>query len=167
VCKPLIGQAQQLIPTAGVSIDLAFAKPVTDAAGLIVSADPFVMGQASSNVDPAVAPPGKQLLTFFYPRPSAEIQNAQAARSALNQLEALINTLFPKLPKPEWIRRLALPVVDGTAPTVTQYRHKRLPIQTSVKGLFLAGDAHQVAGAGGDIAFNAAMVCAAKVLGET
>ncbi len=124
------------------------------------------MGQATSNIDPSVAPPGKQLLTFFYPKPHAEILNPQAARTALSQLEMQINTLFPKLPKPEWVRRLALPVVDGAAPTVSQYRQKRLPIQTAVKGLFLAGDAHQVPGAGGDIAFNAAMACAAKILGE-
>jgi phytoene dehydrogenase-like protein len=165
-CKVLVEQAQRLTPTAGVSIDLGFSKPVTDAPGLIVSADPFVMGQATSNVDPTVAPPGKQLLTFYYPRPYAEIQNAQAARSALSQLETVITTLFPKLPKPEWTRRLALPVVDGAAPTVSQYRDKRLPIQTAVKGLFLVGDAHQSPGAGGDIAFNAAMTCAAKILGE-
>lgn len=165
-CKALVEQAQRLTPTAGVSIDLGFANPVTDAPGLIVSANPFVMGQVTSNIDPTVAPPGKQLLTFYYPRPHAEMQNAQAARSTLSQLEALINTLFPKLPKPEWTRRLALPVVDGAAPTITQYRHKRLPIQTAVKGLFLAGDAHQASGAGGDIAFNAAMTCAAKILGE-
>lgn len=165
-CKPLIAQAERLTPTAGVSIDLGFSAPVTDAPGFIVSADPFVMGQVTSNIDPTVAPPGKQLLTFYYPRPQAEILNLQAARSALRQLDALINTLFPKLPKPEWVRRLALPVVDGAAPTVSQYRHKRLPIQTAIKGLFLTGDAHQVPGAGGDIAFNAAMVSAAKILGE-
>jgi len=166
-CKPLIAQAERLTPTAGVSIDLGFSTPVTDAPGLIVSANPFVMGQATSNVDPTVAPLGKQLLTFYYSRPYSEIRNAQAARSALSQLETLINTLFPRLPKPEWTRRLALPVVDGVAPTVSQLRDKRLPIQTAVKGLFLAGDAHQVPGAGGDIAFNAAVVCAAKILGET
>ncbi|MFW9984918.1 MAG: hypothetical protein ACFFCB_09335 [Candidatus Odinarchaeota archaeon] len=71
--------------------------------------------------------------------------------------------MFPSDPKPEWTRRLVLPVVDGASPTIHQHREARLPIQTQIKGLYLAGDAHNAPGAGGDIAFNAALACTNKI----
>jgi all-trans-retinol 13,14-reductase len=162
-CKKIIKLAQQLIPTAGVSLDLGFAKPITDAPGLIVSSNPFIMGQATSNIDPSVAPSGEQLLTFYYPIPAKEIQKDPSASKALKQLEIVVRRMFPKAPKPKWTRRLVLPMVDGAAPRINQNRNQRLPIQTSIKGLYLAGDAHNAPGAGGDIAFNAALACTAKI----
>jgi len=166
-CKQLVRQATSIRPTAGVSIDLGLSSPVTDAPGLIVSTDPFVLGQATSNIDPSVAPPGKQLLTFYYPLPPKEVKNRRQAEAALDSLIQLIRRMFPRVKdKVEWERRLILPVVDGAAPTITQHRRRRLPLQTPVKGLYLAGDAHQAPGAGADIAFNAARLCAAKILGE-
>ena len=166
-CKQLARLAMSLKPTAGVSIDLGLSSPVTDAPGLIVSTNPFVLGQATSNIDSSVAPPGKQLLTFYYPLPPEEVRNRQVAEEALNRLTHLIHRMFPQVKdETEWTRKLVLPVVDGAAPTITQHRHRRLPIQTPIKGLYLAGDAHQAPGAGGDIAFNAAKLCASKILGE-
>ncbi len=162
-CKKIIKLAKQLIPTAGVSLDLGFAEPITDAPGLIVSANPFIMGQATSNIDSSVAPAGEQLLTFYYPLPAKEIQKDPSAAIAMKQLEALVYQMFPKAPKPKWTRRLVLQVIDGAAPRINQNRNQRLPIQTSIKGLYLAGDAHNAPGAGGDIAFNAALACIDKI----
>lgn len=161
--QQLIQLAKQLIPTAGVSIDMGYSEPITDASGLIVSSEPFVMGQATSNMDATVAPNNKQLLTFYYPRPAEVIADEAGATMALKQLETVIQKMFPTAPKPEWIRRLVLPVVDGAAPTIHQHREKRLPIRTHIKGLYLAGDAHNAPGAGGDIAFNAALTCSDRI----
>lgn len=163
MAQKLIQQAKRLTPTAGVSIDMGFAEPITDAAGLIVSSEPFVMGQATSNIDGTVAPSGKQLVTFYYPLSPQVVADEAKARKALKQLEAIIQKMFPSAPKPEWTRRLVLPVVDGASPTIHQHREARLPIQTQIKGLYLAGDAHNAPGAGGDIAFNAALACTKKI----
>lgn len=157
--QKLIQQAKRLTPTAGVSIDMGFSEPITDAAGLIVCSEPFVMGQATSNIDASVAPPDKQLITFYYPQSPEVIADKSKAKMALKKLETAIQNMFPKAPKPEWTRRLVLPVVDGASPTIHQHRETRLPIQTQIKGLYLVGDAHNAPGAGGDIAFNAALAC--------
>ncbi len=159
----IIELAKRLIPTAGVTLDLGFAEPITDALGLIVSSNPFIMGQATSNIDPSVAPAGEQLLTFYYPLSAKEIQKDPLAAKPMKQLKALVYQMFPKAPKPKWTRRLVLPVVDGASPRINQNRNQRLPIQTSTKGLYLAGDAHNAPGAGGDIAFNAALACVDKI----
>ena len=161
--QKLIQQAKRLTPTAGVSIDMAFSEPITDAAGLIVCSEPFVMGQATSNIDATVAPPEKQLITFYYPLSPEVVADESKAKKALQQLETLIQKMFPSAPKPEWIRQLVLPIVDGTSPTIHQHRKNRLPIQTQIEGLYLAGDAHNAPGAGGDIAFNAALACAEQI----
>ena len=161
--QKLIRLAKQLTPTAGVSIDMGFSEPITDISGLIVSADPFVMGQATSNIDATIVPSGKQLVTFYYPRSPEIIADESKAKMALKQLEIIIRKMFPRTPKPEWTRRLVLPVVDGTSPTIHQHRKNRLPIQTQIRGLYLAGDAHNAPGAGGDIAFNAALACAQQI----
>jgi all-trans-retinol 13,14-reductase len=163
-CQKLNQLANQLIPTAGVSIDMGFSKPITEIPGLIVSSDPFVMGQATSNIDSTVAPSGKQLVTFYYPLSPEVTAEESKAKMALKQLETIIQQMFPKAPKPEWTRQLVLPVVDGAAPTIYQHRASRLPIKTEIRGLYLAGDAHNAPGAGGDIAFNAAVTCAQQII---
>jgi phytoene dehydrogenase-like protein len=143
---------------------MGFAEPITDISGLIVSSEPFVMGQATSNIDSTVAPHGEQLVTYYYPRPAEMVADEASAKKAFVQLETVIQQMFPSAPKPKWSRRLVLPVVDGASPTIHQHREKRLPIQTPIEGLYLAGDAHNAPGAGGDIAFNAALSCAEKIV---
>ena len=54
--KPFVKAARCLVPTAGISLDLALSEPVSDERGLMVTAGPVSMGQFTSNLDPERRP---------------------------------------------------------------------------------------------------------------
>jgi phytoene dehydrogenase-like protein len=154
-----------LEPTAGISLDFALSRSVSEAKGLILTMHPLTMGYFRSNMDHSVAPPGGVLGTWFYPLPSAELKDRGRARDALDLLKGLLATIFPGIwGYVKWERTLFADVVDGAMPRVGQTRWDRPDFFVEgVKGLFLAGDWTRGRGEGSDIAFDSALLCSEAI----
>lgn len=155
-----------LIPTAGISIDLCLDKPVSDIDSFIITPDPIVMGQFTSNIDETTAPAGKQLATFFYALPFEQMDDRALVEAEQKRLTDLLETMFSGIMDAvEWERVLRLKMVDGFEPRVGQTEKDRPATRVpGVDNLFLAGDCVGVKGKGGDVAFTSGVAAAHAVL---
>jgi phytoene dehydrogenase-like protein len=150
--------------TAGLSVDLCLNKRVTDIDGIIFTMNPFTMGVFTSNIEPALAPRGKQLATWYYPIPRDKMDDKTYLKAERVRLNDLMESMFPGLRDAvEYERFIAMDMVDGAVPVVGQSWPERPTVDCSkVANLFIAGDACGVPGQGGDIAFNAGIHAAEK-----
>jgi phytoene dehydrogenase-like protein len=154
-----VKKAKDLVPTAGITLDMGLRGKVSDLDGLLVTSDPVTMGQFTSNIDPSTAPEGKQLLSWFYPLPYPWIKNAEKMKKEEARLREILEGMFPGIwDKVEWERTMRLPMVDGFLPCPGQTREDRpdftLP---GIENFFLCGDTTRAEGTGGDTAFNSAL----------
>ncbi len=157
--KPFVKAARSLVPTAGISLDLALSEPISDERGLMVTARPVSMGQFTSNIDPGAAPAGKQLLSWYYPLPLQQVKEREKVDREEGRLRETLGEMFPGIwEKVEWERALHLQMVDGFLPRPGQARPDRPDFR--LKGLenfFVAGDGTRASGTGGDTAFYSAI----------
>jgi phytoene dehydrogenase-like protein len=152
---------REIIPTAGISLDLCLGRRVTDLTGLILSLEPPFFAAFPSNLEPSLAPPGKQLATFFSPIEPERLRDGRVLGQRESDLRKAADAMFPGIfAAVEHERRLVLPIVDGALPMVGQSWEDRPPCRTSIPGLFFAGDWTAGRGAGSDIAFHSAMKAA-------
>lgn len=151
--------ARSLVPTAGISLELALSEPVSGERGLMVTGDPVSMGQFTSNIDPGTAPAGKQLLSWYYPLPLSQVKERERVEKEEGRLRDLLGEMFPGIwDKVEWERVLHLHMVDGFLPCPGQTRFERP--EFTLRGLenfFVAGDGTRAEGTGGDTAFYSAI----------
>ena len=153
----------EVAPTTGVSIDIALNRELYDLHGMIVVDKPFILGLATSGVDKSVAPSDKQLMTFLLPIPYEEFKRSKT--KYMERLEKVIYSLFPEIKgNISWIRKVYLPIVDGAAPYYNQSRLDRIPVETSIKGIYFVSDWVSAPGAGSDIAVNAALTLYMKLI---
>lgn len=152
-------------PTAGIVLDYGLKKQVSDIDGLCYMYDPMSFGMFTSNLEPSLAPEGKQLLTWLQPVDSKKIKDRSWAKKKEADLEKALFRFFPSLKDAiEWRRVLYLPVVDGTEVNVDQIEKKRpSALVPGVKSLFLVGDSIAAPGAGGDIGHEAVHVTYQKI----
>jgi len=150
-----VEKAKNIIPTCGVSIDFIVSEPVIDISGMIVSEKPPILGIPTSNIDPTIAPEGKQLATFLLVIPKEKFEEKRNLE--IDRLERLVYKMFPRLKeKILWTHKLKLSMVDGAAPLCNQTPKDRIPIKAPIKGLFFAGDSYAAPRGGGDIAWHSA-----------
>ncbi len=155
-----------LTPVSGISIDYGLKEKITEVSGIILlPGDPYIFGLVTSNIDPSVAPPGRQLMTFTALTSPEEVKDKLKAKAILARLEAAISGMFPRKDRNiEWRRPLFLPIIDSVELNCNQYRAKRPgPEASGVEGLFLAGDYLGVEGAGGDLAVTSARLCVERI----
>jgi phytoene dehydrogenase-like protein len=157
-----------LKPTSGVSIDYGLKRKVSSDDGLWYFWKPMSFGMFTSNMRPETAPPGKQLLTWFFPAELSDIEDETKACSLEKQLEQAIFKQFPELENAiEWRRALYLKMVDGVEVNVDQHRGKRPGYRVPGIGeLFLAGDSLKGSGAGGDIGHESVLGCYKEMTGR-
>lgn len=156
---------RNLEPTAGLSLDFCLSKRVTDIDGVIFTMDPGTMGVMTSNVEPAMAPRGKQLGTWFQPIPVSKMDDKTFLRAERARLRDIIAEMFPGIwGHLEYERFIAMDVVDGAVPVVGQTWTERPGMAASrLHRLFFVGDTIGVPGQGGDIAFQSATTAASKI----
>lgn len=148
---------EELKETAGVSIDFGLDESVSTMRSVIITLDPPTLGWFTSNLDPSLAPPDKQMLTTFSPIDADRLE--EESDDCLRELEELYMDIFPKMAdRIIWKRQLST-VVNGAELNVDQTRVKRPSIETPVEDLFLVGDTTNASGVGGEIAFNSARIC--------
>ncbi|MHB8780154.1 MAG: phytoene desaturase family protein [Candidatus Geothermincolia bacterium] len=160
--------ARSLEPTAGISLDFGLSRKVSDESGLYVSAEPLTMGQFTSNLDPGMAPAGKQLGNWYYPLPAAVISDEARMKKETQVFKDLLARMFPGIwDALEWERVLYMPMVDGFLPKPGQTRLERPDFKIpGVGGFYLAGDTTRAHGTGGDTAFNSALQVSELVMAQ-
>lgn len=154
-----VKKARDLVPTAGITLDLGLGERISDKRGLLVTPDPVTMGQFTSNIDPSTAPEGKQLLSWFYPLPLPWMKNPEKVKREEERMREMLAKMFPGIWEAvEWERVMRLNMVDGFLPRPGQTRADRpgftLP---GLDNFFLCGDTTCAEGTGGDTAFNSAL----------
>ncbi|MEW6552772.1 MAG: NAD(P)/FAD-dependent oxidoreductase [Actinomycetota bacterium] len=154
-----VKKARELVPTAGISMDIGLKEPVSDKSGLLVTSEPLSMGQFTSNIDPGMAPEGRQLLSWYYPLPLPWVKNEEKMAREEDRLRALLAEMFPGIwDALDWERTLRLSMVDGFLPRPGQTRDDRPGFTIpSLDNFFLCGDTTRAEGTGGDTAFNSAI----------
>lgn len=160
-----VNYARNLIPTSGVSIDFGLREPVSDLSGGIMDIDLMVMGNFPSNLDPSLAPKGKQLSSWAMILPH-QLKEKAAARNALSRLHNLISELYPRFfDYVEWQRPQVYSILDGVLLKVGQAYPDRHQLNSPyVENLFFAGDTAKAKGCSGDIAFNSALEVSSLIL---
>ncbi len=164
--KDFVENCKNLIPTAGVSIDVGLKEKVSELNGMILSADPFTMSNFVSNIDPTVAPEGKQLYTIFQPTPVDIISDKEKSDEIVKIIEKLLDEMFPGFSeKVLWRRVVKWRMVDGAIPFVTQHRYKRPGVKSAeIEGLYFTGDTYNGPGTGGEIAHASAEICIKTIM---
>jgi phytoene dehydrogenase-like protein len=159
---------KELTPTAGVSIDYGLKRRVSEDSGLWYLWEPMSFGMFTSNLCPALAPAGKQLLTWFAPANVADMEDQERGKKMEEALERAIFKTFPGLPSAiEWRRAMRMKMVDGVEVNVKQHRGKRPGYRVpGVENLFLVGDSLKSAGAGGDVGHEAVLECYKEMTGR-
>lgn len=157
-----------LKPTAGLSIDYGLSRKVSEDRGLWYFWAPMSFGVFTSNLCPELAPPGKQLLTWFRPAEPEEMADPEKAQPLESALETAIFRTFPGLESAiEWRRAVHLQMVDGVEVNVRQHREKRPGYRVpGLEGLFLVGDSLKAPGAGGDVGHEAVLECYTEMTGR-
>lgn len=156
--------AARVEPTAGITLEFGLRYPISSIDGVVMTLRPPTMGCFVSNVEPLVAPAGRQLGSWLLLSDPATVRDRQQAKRLQRQLEDLLEQMFPGLwAAREWSRPMFLEVVDGAEPTVGQTWTERAALDSGVGGLYFAGDSTCGRGLGGDIAFNSAVRCAELV----
>jgi len=155
-------------PTAGVVLDYGLERRICEDRGLWYIYEPMSFGLFTSNLCPETAPPGKQLLTWFYPTSLEDMKSPKKAAARVEEMEAALFRLFPDLaPALLWRRAQKLRMVDGVEVNVGQHRRKR-PGYTvpGVKNLYLVGDSLCGPGAGGDVGHESVLGCYREITGR-
>jgi phytoene dehydrogenase-like protein len=160
-----VKKVRELTPTAGISMDIGLKEPVTERNGLLVTSEPITMGQFTSNIDPDMAPQGKQLLSWYYPLPLPWVKNADKMEREEQRLRDLLEEMFPGIWNSlDWERTMRMTMVDGFIPRPGQTREDRPDFTIpSNENFFLCGDTVRAEGTGGDTAFNSAIHVAGLV----
>ena len=147
-----VKRAKNLVPTSGIAVDITLKKRVSKEKGLIYFDTPIAFGMFTSNIDPSIAPKGKQLLTFFYPTLLDDMKDQKKREEKRKEILDKIFSTWDIETNIEWKRVSYLEMVDGAQINIDQTRELRpgysLP---GMKNLFLVGDSVGAPGAGGDV----------------
>lgn len=148
-------------PTSGVFIDYGLKKRISDTTGLWYLWKPLSFGIFTSNLEPSLAPEGKQLLTWVYPTETEDMNDPTRARMREKELEDALFELFPDLKDNiEWRRAVHLKMIDGTEVNINQYKELRVgPRVQGYEGFYLVGDSTSADGAGGDVGHESVLEC--------
>lgn len=164
----IVKKCKNLRSTSGVFIDYGLKKKISETSGLWYLWKPMSFGIFTSNLEPSLAPPGKQLLTWLYPTETEDMVSTEKAKERERELESALFELFPELEKNiEWRRAVHLKMVDGTEVNIEQYREKRVgPTIGNIKNLYLVGDSTSADGAGGDVGHESVLECYRAITGR-
>jgi phytoene dehydrogenase-like protein len=182
--KRKVVDAGLLIGGLGDHIDLvhagehAFATTVRQNAEGLVPDMKFFYCPVPTNFDPALAPPGHQLLTACMMAPTTDIERQVPDRA---WEEALLRTMRRVVPDLEdhvlFMDRTTVPWLEhwmgkefgpaiSTAQTPEQVGALRPSVVTPVRGLYLAGCRAGGRGVGAELAADSGMECAERVLAD-
>ncbi len=150
--KEYVERTKKLIPTSGIVVDIGLSSRISSESGLIYTTGPVAFGMFTSNIEPSLAPDGKQLLTFFYPTPLSDMEDEEKRKMGESEILNKIYTIWDIESKIEWKRISHLRMVDGAQININQTRELRPGYKApGFDNLFLVGDSLGAPGAGGDV----------------
>lgn len=140
--------------------NICLNKKISDEKGVIFSLE--IPGSAcfTSNIDPSVAPEGKQLFTVFKSVVSEELYNEEKKEELIADLKDKVFEMFPDMKDAieDGSRVIPMPRGIGAELNTKQHRYKRPGIEVpGIENLYLIGDTCNAPGKGGDIPFLSAM----------
>lgn len=165
--EKFVKKVKRLEPVSGVAMDFALREKVSEIPGWMIEPELGILGKFPSNLDPPLAPAGKQLGSWVIILPPDQMSDPEEVRAGIHQLRSQIKKIFPDFfALVEWERILALPIIDGAALTHKQSLEDRPGIEApGIENLFLAGDSVAAPGASGEIAVASGIKVAEKVAG--
>jgi prolycopene isomerase len=145
--------------------------------GRVPSVVPFYC-PVPTNFDPALAPPGHQLLTVCAVAPTTDVRLADPSAAWEEAMMRAIRRVVPGLDDhllfvdrfsvefiERWIGKEFGPAVS-TAQTPDQVGRARPPVHTPIRGLYLAGCNAGGRGVGTELAASSAMECVDRILAD-
>ncbi len=155
----LADYARRVEPTSGIVLDFILNRPVSKLASIVMTSEPATMGCMISNMDPSLAPHGKQLGTWFQFVPYEKTKDREYIKRESEGLIELVGKMFPGIWEAcEWKRTITAPLVDGAMLKVGQTWTERAPlVAPKAENLFFVGDTTCGVGCGGDIALDSAV----------
>lgn len=145
--------------------------------GRVPSVVPFYC-PVPTNFDPALAPPGHQLLTVCAVAPTTDVRLADPSAAWEEAMIRAMRRVVPGLDEhvlfidrfgvefiERWIGKEFGPAVS-TAQTPDQVGRKRPSVHTPIRGLYLAGCNAGGRGVGTELAASSAMECVDRVLAD-
>lgn len=148
-----------LHPVAGISIDFALSSVQYKSKTFMYVEDPPGYGATISNIDPSLAPEGKQLMSFFFPIPG---QMLEKQKMLDDRIEKCKNSIYKHYPKAKdhilFERVLVHDVVDNVQVDVNHYWDKRpKPKMPGIRGCYMTGDFLRAYGASGELGYNSVL----------
>jgi len=153
VPEPFYALCTNLRPTAGISIDYCLDRPIHKERALWFFWEPRMLTLFTSNLEPSLAPHGRQIYTAFSPLKPEEISDRKRCKIHQARMEQALSLQWPALERAALHKRvLILPMVDGAEVSVQQLPRERPgPTVPGIENLFLVGDSLKAPGGGGDI----------------
>ncbi len=162
-CPPeFVSKCKNLIPTAGITYDFGLKNKISDMKGVFLTLEPSGMGHFTSNIDPTVAPEGKQLLAYLVLATPEELQDKQKAKELQDLGKRKLFEYFPELEQNiEWERSMILTILDGVELRIDQTIYDRPSLEIpELDNLYLIGDTTNMSACtSGDIAYASALEC--------
>jgi hypothetical protein len=143
-----------------VILDFGLARRVSKIRDAIVTLEPPTLGWFTSNLEPSLAPPGRQLLTTFMPLEMEELKDG--AKKALMRLREVYSQIFPEIEKNLLWERGFPTIVNGADLTPSDASRQTAGSHPHPEPL-LGWRHHQCRGRGAEIAFNSALECVRQI----
>ena len=141
----------------GLCIEMGLSAPITKDRRIIFSVDPPALLWAVSNISPAIAPPGKQLLQFFSPLDHKRRGDKAFIEKRTDELITLAGEAYGGTPDEEF-KRVMVTTIGAVVPFTGQSRPNRPAISVpGYDGLYIIGDGVNSRGLGGDLAARSAI----------
>lgn len=144
--------------TLGLIMDYGLKKKISEEDRIIFSLKPPSLAWFVSNISPEVAPPEKQLLTFFSPLKEENFEDNEYIEKLKKEIIKFYTSYFPGIEENTEVKREFTSVIDGAELNLNQTIDKRVPIKCpEIEGLYFIGDAVGVPGIGSEMSINSAL----------
>jgi len=143
---------------SGVSLDLGIEGKISESKDQIVTLDPFTHGMVVSNVEPALAPRGCQLLSWFAPASKSEIDCPDGIKNIQVRIKDVIELLFPGAMDRIVVERWRAGEANSSRVCFAQSGERRPSLDAfSIPNILLLNDSLDYGGRKGDPALAAAL----------
>ncbi|MBD3351764.1 MAG: FAD-dependent oxidoreductase [Candidatus Lokiarchaeota archaeon] len=156
---------ESLDPVVGISIDFALDSVLYKSKTFMYVEEPSGYGSTISNIDPSIAPDGKQLMSFFFPFPHQMLTRQKMVDELIDKCKKGVYKRYPKIQDNILFERVLIhDLVDSVQVDVNNYWDKRpKPKVPGIKGCYLTGDYLRTYGASGELAYNAILTTCTKI----
>lgn len=155
----LIEFIKRSVPTCGISFFMALNEKIYKGQSFLYIENPNGYGIFLSNLDPSIAPEGKQLFSAFIPLSPLKINDQSYIKEYMDKAREYIYNMFPKM-KDHLIfeHNIIHDLVDSVQININQYKDARPTYKIEgCPNVFLAGDYLNVFGSGGEISYNSVL----------